>query len=289
MKKQLLGSLAVFLASTSLVFSQEVVVPDSTGTYAATASSDSCAGAGRGVYAGFFGGGGVSNTINATQNGTALFTLGGPPDGLGPLPVIANGTVRAANTWIGGVHVGREWSSAQSGDGWGLMPAAEFEAFYLGTTLNGNVTNPTPRLPEHTFQVAFPINAGVFLADAVLSLRTPIRNIYPYVGAGVGSALVTIDNANSAQVAPLERNVNHFNSGPNSSCWSFAAQAKMGVRYALTERWSLFAEYRFLYLGSTEYTFGPTQYPTHAPTTPWNVHVGGICDHLAVGGIEFRF
>ena len=120
----------------------------------------------------------------------------------------------------------------------------------------------------------------------MVSLQTPAGF---YVGGGVGSAFMSVHGASSLQVAPVENGVDHFNSGTNSSCWSFATQAKAGARFALTNHVSLFAEYRFLYLGSTEYTFGSTQYPTHAPTTPWNVHLGGIAEHLAVGGIQFNF
>ncbi|OAI40010.1 hypothetical protein AYO40_00960 [Planctomycetaceae bacterium SCGC AG-212-D15] len=298
MRKSLFACLPVLLLTTSLAFSQDLIptacsdmtcAPGAPCCGGAMAPAASDAGADRCFYVGIFGGGGGSSNVNATQNGTALFTVGGPPDGLGPLAVISDGTTSSQGTAIFGMHIGREWSPGAPDNDWGVRPAAEFEAYYLGTTLNGTLNNPTPRLPEHNFADNFPVNSGVFLANAVISLRTPLRRVSPYVGGGLGSAFVTIHNANSPQVAPPEAGVNHFNSGPNSSSWSFATQAKAGVRVALTERWSVFAEYRFLYLGQTEYTFGPTVYPTHAPTTPWNVHLGGISEHLAVGGLEFNF
>ena len=74
-----------------------------------------------------------------------------------------------------------------------------------------------------------------------------------------------------------------------ASSWAFAAQGKAGVRFNLTERCWLFTEYRFLYVGSTNFVFGPTVYPTHVPTTPWTVHFGGMCQNLGVGGIGFSF
>jgi opacity protein-like surface antigen len=291
MRKSLFVGLPVLLLTTSWAFSQDMAptAPSDLMGVQEVPSSDPIGGA-RGTYVGIFGGGGGSSSADATQNGTALYKVGGKPDGLGPLTVIADGSTGSQGTWISGLHLGHEWSPSGTADNaWGLLPAVEFEAYYLGTTLSGNLVNPTPRIPGHTFADSFPINAGVFLAEAVVSLRTPLQRVYPYLGGGVGSAFVSIHDANSAQISPPEAGINHFNSGTNASCWTFATQAKTGVRFALTERWSLFAEYRFLYLGSTEYTFGPTVYPTHIPTTPWNVHLGGVGEHLAAGGLEFNF
>src|SRR5262249_36502280 len=161
---------------------------------AMTAPSAPCTRACRGCYVSFFGGGGGMSSVNATQNGTALFALTAG----GPLAVIADGSTSSHGNWIGGLNVGHEWSGmwlGGEGTGWGLLPAAEFEAYYMATTLHGDLTNPTPRLPEHDFADNFPINSGVFLANAVVSLHTPIARLSPYVGGGVGSAFVSIHDA----------------------------------------------------------------------------------------------
>ena len=130
---------------------------------------------------------------------------------------------------------------------------------------------------------------AAFLTNVVLSVQTPFQAITPYVGGGIGAACVTISGADSLQVGPPEPGVNHFNSGPDSSSWGFAAQAKAGLRVPLGEVAYLFAEYRYLYVGSTTYIYGSTVYPTHVPTTDWTVHFNDMSHHLGVVGIGFRF
>jgi opacity protein-like surface antigen len=170
-----------------------------------------------------------------------------------------------------------------------LLPALEIEGFYLANTQRAKLDNPGPRLPEHQFDDTFPMHNGVFLANAVLSFRTSYPGITPYIGAGVGAARIAINGADSAQISPPESGINHFNSGPDSSAWGVAAQAKAGVRFALGDRAYVFGEYRYLFVGSTDHTFGPTVYPTHAPTTAWTVHFNDMSYHLAAGGIGFNF
>lgn len=247
---------------------------------------------GRGFYVGVFGGGGGSGNVNVTQTGYALYRTGGPPDLLGPLYVYAPGTASSNGAGLVGMQIGREWSGWQfgsNGRGWGLLPAAEFEAYYQRDTLTGHLINPTPRLPEHEFVDTFPMNTGVFLANAVFSLQTPLPRIHPYIGAGVGTAYTSISGADSTQILFPEAGVNHFNSGPDSSRWGFAMQAKTGVRFDITERLWIFSEYRFQNIRFADYTFGSTVAPGHIPTTDWNVHIGSICRHLAVGGIGISF
>jgi opacity protein-like surface antigen len=248
--------------------------------------------AGRGLYVGVFGGGGGSGNVNTTQEGYALYRTGGPPDGLGPLRVFAPGTLSSQGTGLVGLQIGKEWSGWKLGSGsnsWGLLPALEFEASYQHDKLEGHLVNPTPRLPEHEFEDTFPMNTGVFVANAVFSLQTPLPRIHPYIGIGLGTAYTSISGADSTQILFPEPGVNHFNSGPDSSRWSFVVQAKTGLRFDITERVWIFTEYRFQDFQATDYTFGSTVYPDHIATTAWNVHVGSICRHLAVGGIGFSF
>lgn len=245
---------------------------------------------GRGLYVGVFGGGGSSSNVNATQTGYALYPTGGPPDGLGPLYVFAPGTTSSTGVGLVGMQVGREWAPRCLGSGdWGLVPAAEFEAMYLRDKQVGHLINPTARLPEHEFIDTFPMNTGVFLANAMFSLQTPLPRVHPYIGAGVGTSYVSISGADSTQIKFPEAGVNHFNTGPDSSRWAFTAQAKTGLRFDVTSRVWIFTEYRFLTTQFTDYTFGSTVAPGHIATTDWNVHIGSISRHLAVGGIGFSF
>ena len=111
----------------------------------------------------------------------------------------------------------------------------------------------------------------------------------PYIGGGIGAARVSASGANSLQTSPPEPGINHFNSDPDSSVWTFAAQAKAGVRVALGPHAYVFGEYRYLYVGSTDQIFGPTVDPSHVPTTAWTVRFGDTSYHLATAGIGFNF
>jgi opacity protein-like surface antigen len=113
--------------------------------------------------------------------------------------------------------------------------------------------------------------------------------VTPYIGGGIGGAQVDVDNATSLQVDPAEPGINHFNSAPDSSAWTFAAQIKAGARMALGSNAYVFGEYRYLYVGSTDQIFGPTVYDTHAPTTAWTVRFDDTSHHLATAGIGFSF
>lgn len=235
----------------------------------------------RGFYLGAFGGGGVSSNGDLAQRGRA-FSGGG-------ISVNAVGSADTATATIGGLHVGYEWAGWRLGkeeSGWGLLPAAELEGYYLGSTLTGQLTSNDTI--NRRFNVSLPMNTGVFLSNAVLTLHTPYK-VQPYIGGGVGTAFVYISGADSLQVNTSEPGINHFNSNPNASSWAFAAQAKTGFRVDVIEHWWLFAEYRFLYIAPTDFTFGSTQYATHVPTTQWNVHIGNMFYNLAVAGLGYSF
>jgi hypothetical protein len=261
------------------MLSSVLVCSDALGEEAAPREARSMA---RGLYLGAFGGGGVSDNDDLAQRGTA-FSSGGP------ISVNAVGNANADTATIGGLHVGYEWPEwrlGKEGSGWGLLPAAELEGYYLGSTQSGQLTSNDTI--NRRFNVSLPMDMGVFLTNAVLNFHTPYK-VHPYIGGGAGAAFVSISGADSLQVNTPEPGINHFNSNPNASSWSFAAQAKTGFRAEIDERWSLFAEYRFLYIAPTEYTFGATEYSTHIPTTQWNVHFGGMFYNIAVAGLGYSF
>ncbi len=235
----------------------------------------------RGVYVGVFGGGGVSTATDVDQLGTAFFTEASG----GPLAVNAKGRTGSDGAWFVGGQVGHEWSSGSV-----VLPAFEIEGFYLDTgTRRATLENPSNRIPEHTFDDSLPTNSSVFLVNLVLSSSTSFHGLTPYVGGGIGGARVNIDGARSFQINPAEGDINHFNSGPDSSVWTFAAQIKAGARVALGSNAYLFGEYRYLYVGSTDQIFGPTVDDSHVPTTAWTVRIDDMSQHLGTVGIGFDF
>jgi opacity protein-like surface antigen len=205
----------------------------------------------------------------------------------GPLAVNATGRTDSGGVGFVGGQIGYEASYGSV-----VRPAFEIEGFYLAngtrrTTLQ-NAGDPL-RLVEQTFDNTFPMNSSVFLANLVLSFPTAYPGVTPYIGGGIGGAHVAIKGANSLQTNPPEVGINHFNSGSDSSAWTFAAQAKAGVRVALGANAFLFGEYRYLYVGSSDQILGPTVDPTHAPTTAWTVRFGDTSYHLGTAGIGFSF
>lgn len=239
------------------------------------------------VYVSGFGGGLFSSSTRLSQMGTAFF-----PEAVGgPLAVNARGNTKKNETGFGGANLGFEWSQCPlsfCNSDWSFTPAFELEAFFYGHQQKGTLINPTVRLPEHDFRDSFHMSAGVYLANAVLSFNnTCFFGLTPYAGGGIGATRISIRNAKSFQVSPPEVGINHFNSKRSDSTWAFAAQAKVGLRYNICDSFHIFAEYRYLFVDCTNYILGSTDYPTHVPTSPWNVKMKSIGYNAAVLGIRF--
>lgn len=241
------------------------------------------------VYFGVFGGGGSSNRVNINQYGTAFF-----PEAVGgPLAVNAFGHTNRRNVGIVGGHIGYQWGDIflnSFNSQTSVSPAVELEGYYIGkSSFKGHeVNNETFRLPEHDFLVTYPMTSGVFLANTVLNFNLAnYTRWHPYVAGGIGAAILSISHADALQVAPLEANVNHYNGNPKDHAATFAAQTKVGLNFAFTEHLSVFGEYRWLYTADTNFTFGSTVYPTHAPTSSWNAHFGAQYYNMGAAGIRF--
>lgn len=236
----------------------------------------------RGAYVSIFGGGGSRGGTSVSQFGTAYFVEAAG----GPMAVDAKGRTNSGGVGFGGAHLGYEWSYGKY-----LQPALELEGFHMASNQQrATLANPTNRLNEHSFDNTLPTSTTVLLANVVVGFRTPYQGITPYIGGGIGAAHVSIKGATSAQTDPAEPGINHFNTSPDSSAWTFAAQAKAGARMALGNSGAyLFGEYRYLYVGAVDQVFGSTSYPGHVATSPWTVSSGATSNHLAAGGIGFSF
>lgn len=238
-----------------------------------------------GVYAGVFGGWGAVSSTDVNQYGTAFFS---EVEG-GPLAVDAFGRAGSDSTGIIGGHVGFAWPNTM-GMYLPVTAAVEIEGYYMSrVNLEAHdLNNNTDRLPEHDFLVNYPIKTGVFLVNAVLNANNSMFGKFkPYVGFGIGSALQSVSGATSVQVAPPELGVNHYNANTDDKAFAFAAQPKVGAHFDLTDHVSVFAEYRFLYLSQTNYTFGSTVTPTHAVTAPWLVSIKPQHYNMGTIGIDF--
>ncbi|MGD2169630.1 MAG: hypothetical protein PVI40_05275 [Chlamydiota bacterium] len=234
-----------------------------------------------GIYFGGFGGWGYF-TADVAQKGTAFI----PASSGGDLNVNAIGKSKNNEFGFGGLHIGYEWLSNKD-KSWSITPGVELEGYYFSKTSKANLENSSIRLDFHEFADSFPMRIGVVVADGILALTNDY--IVPYIGIGIGAGIISIHDADSEQTDPPEPGVNHFNSDPDAFDWSFAVQAKGGLRYQLFKYMRLFAEYRFLYVSPTNYTFGSTQYPDHVPTSNWDVRFSKMYTNLFSAGIDFTF
>ncbi len=241
------------------------------------------------IYVGVFGGGGASTNVSIAQYGTAFF----PEDTIGPLAVNGFGHTDTRGVGIVGGQVGYQWSSISLNlfnSLSGITPAVELEGYYVGkSTFTGHdINNETASLPEHDFLVSYPLNTAVFLANAVANFDlSNVNRVHPYVGAGIGAAVLSISGADSTQVAPPEGGVNHYNGNPSDKDATFAAQVKAGLNFDVTSNVNIFAEYRWLYVSNSDYRFGSTVYPAHVPTSPWLVELGSQSYNMGAAGIRF--
>jgi opacity protein-like surface antigen len=241
------------------------------------------------VYLSIFGGGGTSNQVNISQYGTAFYFEGAG----GPLAVNAFGRTNSRSVGIVGGNLGYQFAdiglNSLNIQG-GLSPAAELEGYYVGKSSfrAHDINNETTRLPEHDFLVTYPLSTGVFLVNAVLNFNSPTYTRWrPFVGAGIGAAVLSVSNADALQTSPPEADVNHYNSNPNDTAAAFAAQTKVGLNFAFSEHLSVFAEYRWLYIANTNFTFGSTVSPGHAATSSWNAHLGSQHYNMGAAGLRF--
>lgn len=240
-------------------------------------------------YIGAFGGELFSNSPEMRQTGTAFF----PDDDGGPLAVDTRGdSNKTTAPGFGGVQLGYAWRQCPFHIGcsdWTLTPAIEAEAFFYSERRRGVLINiAQARLDEHDFHDSFNLYAQVYVGNAVFTLNSCCFGRFaPYVGIGIGAAHLSAQKANSLQVSPPEPGINHFNAKRNDSDWTLAVQAKAGIQYCICECLRLFVEYRFLSLDPSRYTFGSTVYPTHVPTSTWDVDLGHLLYNGFALGIQF--
>lgn len=240
-------------------------------------------------YVGIFGGGGSSNKINVNQYATAyLLEASG-----GPLAVDAFGTLNSESSAFFGLQLGYQMQeillSSTPSARWTLSPAIELEGYGMNnSSFNAAVVNNTDRLDAHDFAVTYPMSRNVFLGNMVIGFNNPCLMVHPYIGFGIGSALMRITGATAIQTDPLEAGLNHYNSNSNASDSAFAGQIKLGLSYDFNQYVSVFADYRWLYIASSSFVFGSTVVPGHSATSSWQVSLDAQKYNLANLGLRFN-
>lgn len=242
------------------------------------------------AYFSVFGGGGTLNNLSIKLLGTSFQSLASG----GTLAVNGFGHTGSTSQWLVGANMGYIFQNILFPfyDQGTVKPVAEVEGYYIGKrTLNAFQTNiGSTRVEEHDFYTGAPMQSGVGLVNALLSFsHNTYSQWHPYVGGGVGAAVVSINKAHSIDLAPGEGAISYFNGSPSHANTAFAAQAKAGLNYQWTPNWSIFGEYRYLYLSPTTFTLGSTVATGHVPTSPWTVELASQSYNLGSAGIRYSF
>ena len=239
------------------------------------------------VYLGVFGGVAETSAFNVAQLGT-VFT---PELNGGPLAVDAFGSASSRSASLFGVQIGYQIPEIMLNQQWLLAPAVEIEGLSLANkTYHANLPNPNSRtiITEQDFQASYQIKQNVFLINTVFNLYHPCWLVQPYVGFGIGGALVRMSNTYAGQLNPPELGINHYNANNNDTNSTFAGQFKAGLSFDINKCITLFAEYRWLYVANTHFTLGSTAYPTHVATSDWQIKLDPLRSNIGTVGIKFN-
>jgi opacity protein-like surface antigen len=272
-----------------------------------------------GWYASIFGGTGVSGRQHVRQNGAAYMrgaqALPGYKDF--DLVVDVRGRASTEQASIAGVHFGHRFEPSDGrvryaieGD---LLGIAQSERATLQNRFTSGVANvgtpggdPSAAAPgpvidakygpgQHRFRNTMHLRSRLAMFNAVAAY-TGFNGVEPYAAVGVGLAWVKASQAVSHQTSPsgpievspiTGEHVNHFNGKDHASDRVLAWQARAGARGHLTSYLSWFAEYRYIGVAPVHLAFGPTRYPGHATTDPWQVRRGAAHLHAGIVGMQY--
>jgi len=170
---------------------------------------------GTGFYMGLQGG------INAYQDlgGTRRFNINGNDVSIEPKENIGG---------VGGLKIGYVFGTGT------VRPAIEADLYYNGfqVDLDARVNGQNTK-----FNAEANVNSGAFLANFMV--RFAFDRFQPYVGAGVGGYYASVDDVN------VTARGTHF-SGQGGESAGLAWQIIGGADYYFTEKFSIFAEYKYL-------------------------------------------
>ncbi|CCG92900.1 hypothetical protein A7K73_03760 [Candidatus Methylacidiphilum fumarolicum] len=226
-----------------------------------------------GLYAGVFGGGAFS------APGNYGYSLYPSPVGLAtfnPRGGIVNG--------VGGIEVGYEFPKEAMGTSGSFYwsPSVQFDGYYMGVTaaasqLNGVAGN-----------IAFKdnFNSGLFFVDGILKVYTPILIIN--FGVGIGGAYMWESSIAGIGSKGNFAGKNLFGKGIDTSSGAAAVQGIAGVERWITDRLSFIVEYRFVWIGGSNFSYAGNSTVFGSGTTI-NTHFDQFEANLVLGGLRYKF
>ncbi|ACD82427.1 hypothetical protein [Candidatus Methylacidiphilum infernorum] len=223
-----------------------------------------------GLYAGLYGGAGYMDTNNYNSN----FSSG----------LFGNGQLGGNWQWVGGVKVGYQWKGWELGDnlsgkGWYLMPAAEFDGFYIGNSQSGSgftgvATGPMTIAAAST-NTGMQLNMGIMTINGLIKLVTPWKFV-PYIGMGVGGYYLSASNISQSVAG------HGIVNGASTTDGGFVFTPIAGSEYYLTKELSVFVEFKFLYMNNPILNYGTA-------IGNESMHFGQMLNYIGVLGAKYVF
>ncbi|QSR88384.1 outer membrane protein [Methylacidiphilum caldifontis] len=226
-----------------------------------------------GLYAGVFGGGSFS------APGNYGYSLYPSPVGIAtfnPRGGIVNG--------VGGIEIGYEFPKEMMGTTGDFFwsPSVQFDGYYMGMTAAASQLNPVAGNID--FKDNF--NSGLFFIDGLLRLYTPILVIN--FGVGVGGAYLWESTISGIGGKGNFAGKNLFGKGIDTSNGAFALQGIAGVERWITDRLSFIVEYRFVWVGSSNFSYAGNP-AVFGPSTTISTHFDQFEANLVLGGLRYKF
>ena len=197
---------------------------------------------------------------------------------------------------VGGLKVGYNFNSYSLGGNFGIQPAVEAEAFYLGTTprfhYNGSTGIPGGATFSANGQVNGDLDSGAFFINGIARLKT--GTIFtPYIGIGVGAeylSLSGVSGTDTATVSTVRGSTSKTGSGSLSSADDlvFAAQGLAGFDVEFAKHWDFFTEYKFVAGIDPSFNLGNVGTVGGTAVTA-KINPDYIGQHLITAGIKYNF
>jgi opacity protein-like surface antigen len=226
-----------------------------------------------GFYVGIYGGANFAQNYNThtafTPDNTTFPGFGNFKQG---------GSTSGGVGGVGGIKGGYNFESYPIAGDFGIQPAVEVEALYLGALVKTkfNYTGT----PAGTINASGSSNAGAFMVNGILRFKTG-SIVTPYIGSGIGLQYTTISGTLTSGTNVDNGGANHY----HQDALAFAVQGLLGADVEIAKHWDLFTEYKYLVAIDPQYSsvnfdgFGDT----------YTFHPDYQGQHLITAGIKYNF
>ena len=186
---------------------------------------------------------------------------------------------------VGGLKVGYNFKSYDFGDGFGLQPAVEVEAYYLNSySKQSYAASSDTFYPPNAYRARY--NDAAFMLNGLARFKTGTL-FTPYLGAGIGGEYLS--NSSVSLYAPSLGVKAHL-AGDDDLV--FAVQGIAGVDIEVAKHWDIFTEYKFI--AGIDPTLSNTTTFFNVPAVANGNYVAKyqpdyLGQHLITAGLKYNF